>query len=72
MADDLGDRERSDETDRAALGGLTGGHTREVERLLTRTEVDTHVVERLDAGGVLEVHVGVLLGGGDHRVAEAE
>src|SRR3546814_6289400 len=68
----LRDREGGDVAELAGLGDVAGDGADDGAALVEARVVDGEVVERLDAGRVLEVDVGELLGDAHRGVHEAE
>ena len=72
VPDHLGDRERDDVADVAALRGCARSHAGEVDRFLASTEVLGHVRQNGRARRHLELDVGMLLRRRRHRGLEPE
>jgi hypothetical protein len=68
----LGDRERADVADGVGLGHLAGDQADDVTAFVEAGVVGSDVGRLLEAGGVLELHVGVTCRHLDGRVHEAE
>ena len=70
--DDFRDRERADVAEHAGLRHLAGDDALNVAALVEPAVIDRHVLVALEAGGVLEMHVGIFLRHLQRRIHVAE
>ena len=70
--DDFRDRERADIAEHAGLRHLAGDDALDVAALVEPAVIDRHVLVALEAGGVLEMHVGIFLRDLQRRIHVAE